>query len=216
VKQSVGAFELSTIHDEQFETASETFLEKPMGLWYAAVEDDPLTSGPGSRVYATGKVGTVQGEDGRRRRMAFIGDEAWCAACGSMGFITYGTTGLRVQRRLLDRMNGGRRQAVGDDIVLCKCPTPPRIIANYGRNWKILDNGDDASRKAVPSAPGLTYDEQFVLRDAETRQPLRNVRYQIFSTSRLLAEGTTDTNGCTQRINTDNAEKIRLLVAADL
>lgn len=56
-----------------------------MGIWYAAVEDDPLTSGPGSRVYAGENVGTIQGEDGRRRRMVFIGDEAWCAACSSMG-----------------------------------------------------------------------------------------------------------------------------------
>lgn len=51
-----------------------------MTVFYAAVEDDPLTSGNGSRVHAIGKVGTIKGEDGRYRRMAFIGDPAWCIA----------------------------------------------------------------------------------------------------------------------------------------
>lgn len=187
-----------------------------MGIWYAAVEDDPLTSGPGSRVYAGENVGTIQGEDGRRRRMVFIGDEAWCAACSSMGVITYGATGLRVQHRMLDLVNGGRRQAVGDDIVLCKCSTHPRIIARCGRKWKIHDKGDDAQRKAVSSTPPQTHDEQFILRHAQTQRPLCNVRYRIFSASALLAEGVTDANGYTQRVNTRNAENLRLLIAPNL
>lgn len=50
---------------------------------------------------------------------------------------------------------------------------------------------------------------------AVENDPLTNIRYQVRSTSRLLAEGTTDSNGCTQRMTTDSAEKIRLSVATD-
>lgn len=179
------------------------------GIYYAAVEDDPLTSGPGSRVYARGKVGTIQGKDGRHRRMAFIEDEAWCAACGSMGVITYGATGLRDQSRLLDLVNGGRRQAVGDDIVLCKCSTPPRIIARYGRKWCIHDTGDDAPRKAVSPMSPQIYDEQFTLVDAKGT-PLADTYYTARMPSGELRHGVTDSRGRTSRYETDAARLIRI------
>src|SRR5215469_9604047 len=97
-------------------------------IYYAVVEDDPLTSGKGSRVFSALPCGTVQGEDGKHRRLAFIGDKAYCAACDSFGVITYGA-GLGDRHRLIDMVNGGRRQAVGGDVVLCKCANHPRIIA---------------------------------------------------------------------------------------
>jgi len=184
-----------------------------MGIWYAAVADDPLTSGPGGRVYAKGKAGTVRGEDGRSRRLAFIGDEAYCAACGTTGVIAYGAD-LREQRRLLDFTLGKRRQAVGGDIVLCKCASPPRIIALYGRKWTIRDQGESAPARAAPSVAPITYDEQFILYDGETQRPLRNVRYRIFDSSGLLAESVTDENGCTRRISTSTGEQLRLFIKA--
>ncbi|MBB5467056.1 hypothetical protein HDG32_003176 [Paraburkholderia sp. CI2] len=47
-------------------------------VYYAAVEGDPLTSGDGSRVFASERVGTIADQSGRQRRMAFIGDHAYC------------------------------------------------------------------------------------------------------------------------------------------
>ncbi|CAE6700705.1 hypothetical protein R69927_03260 [Paraburkholderia domus] len=87
-----------------------------MTIFYAAVEDDPLTSGNGSRVHASGNAGTIEGEDGRYRRMAFIGDPAWCVACQNRGVIVGGTPVLE-NRRMLDLVNASRRQAVGGDEV---------------------------------------------------------------------------------------------------
>ena len=181
-----------------------------VGIYYAAVEDDPLTSGPGGRVSASGKVGTIQGEDGRRRRMAFIGDEAYCAACGSTGAITYGATGLRDQRRLLDRVNGGRRQAVGGDIVLCKCSTHPRIIAQYGRSWVIRDQGKEAG-VAIAKAPVQrpTLDEQFGLTDA-TGKVLANTYYTIRTHSGEMRHGITDSQGRSERYETEDAQPVRI------
>jgi len=176
-----------------------------MGTWYAAVEDDPLTSGPGGRVYATGKVGTVKGDDGRHRRMAFLGDRAYCAACGSVGLIACGTTGLREQRCLLDRTSGGRRQAVGDDIVLCKCPTPPRIIARYGRKWKITEQGvpPKADEPLMPM-PVANHWIGFTLTDQGAHGGLKCVAHFADGSSE---HGTFNANNTVrfERVNNDNA-----------
>ncbi|MCG5075210.1 hypothetical protein [Paraburkholderia tagetis] len=182
-----------------------------VGIYYAAVEDDPLTSGPGSHVYASKRCGTIQGEDGNRRRLAFIGDKAYCSRCDSVGLITYGA-GLNERRRLNDLANGGRRQAVGDDIVLCKCAEPPRIIAVYGRTWKIHDRGEEKAIRAA-EAPGRSpvYDEQFTLRDAEGRA-LAGVRYRVRSDSAVIESGVTDSSGHTRRLSTTAAQRLTLEV----
>ncbi|MCG5075144.1 hypothetical protein [Paraburkholderia tagetis] len=180
-----------------------------VGIYYAAVEDDPLTSGPGSHVYASKQCGTIQGEDGKRRRLAFIGDKAYCSRCDSVGLIAYGA-GLNERRRLNDLANGGRRQAVGDDIVLCKCAEPPRIIAVYGRTWKIHDRGED---KAIPAAeaPGRShaYDQRFTVTDA-TGNALANTWYTVRMPSGDFLHGVTDSSGRTARYETDGTQQLAL------
>ena len=185
---------------------------KLTGIYYAAVEDDPLTSGKGSRVFAYKQAGTIQGEDGKHRRLAFIGDEAYCPACNSTGVITHGA-GVSERKRMIDLVNGGRRQAVGGDIVLCKCADPPRIIAVYGRKWMIHDRGEEKTASVV-QAPiqKPTYDEQYTLTD-HAGQPLSGARYRVCVGSNVIATGTTDFRGRTQRIATDEATPIRLDVA---
>ncbi|MCG5071980.1 hypothetical protein [Paraburkholderia tagetis] len=183
-----------------------------VGIYYAAVEDDPLTSGPGSHVYASKRCATIQGEDGKRRRLAFIGDKAYCSRCDSVGLITYGA-GLNERRRLNDLANGGRRQAVGDDIVLCKCAEPPRIIAVYGRDWKIHDRGEEntASFTKTP-AQSAVYNEKFVVKDSGG-SPLANVRYRVRIGESVVAEGTTNAYGHVSRITTDAAQRLIFEVA---
>lgn len=180
------------------------------GIYYAAVEDDPLTSGNGSRVFAYKQAGTIQGEDGRRRRMAFIGDEAYCPKCNSTGVITYGA-GVSEKHRLFDRVNS-RRQAVGGDIVLCKCPDHPRIIATYGRSWKITDRGEE-TLAPVARAPAqqLAYDEQFTLTDAAGKA-LADTYYTVRLPSGELQHGVTDSSGRTTRYTTDGAQRLRVYI----
>lgn len=116
-----------------------------MKVYYAAVADDPLTGPQGGYAIASMGWGDVQGDDGRYRRLVFIGDQAYCATCESIGEITYGVT-IRPGGRLTF---GVKEQAVGGDLVLCNCPESPRIEARYGRNWKIEDDSGTA-----PNAPG--------------------------------------------------------------
>lgn len=110
-----------------------------MGVFYAAVDGDPLTSHPNSYVIAgPGRhAATVVGEDGKTRSLVYIGDSAWCGACRSFGRIV-GGAGVSDNRRMIDLTGGGRRQAVGEDQVLCKCQTLPRIIALHGRRWQVV------------------------------------------------------------------------------
>ncbi|QCP49134.1 hypothetical protein FAZ95_08050 [Trinickia violacea] len=179
------------------------------GIYYAAVEDDPLTSGKGSRVFAYKQAGTIKGDDGKYRRLAFIGDEAYCPACNSTGTITYGA-GVSDRKRMIDFVNGGRRQAVGGDIVLCKCDAPPRIIAVYGRKWMIHDRGEEKPASvAIAPAEGLTYDEQFTLTDA-AGSALADTWYTVRLPSGELLHGVTDSSGKTARYATDGAHRLAL------
>lgn len=112
-----------------------------MAIFYAVVDGDPLTSHPGSKVIANGRSISVEGDDAISRDMAFIGDNAWCAACMSVGVIVGGAP-VDQQQRMIDFTQSGRRQAVGGDKVACKCARSPEIISTYGRRWMIFDDGN--------------------------------------------------------------------------
>lgn len=181
-----------------------------MAIFYAAVDGDPLTSGKGGYVHATFCPSTIDDPSGKPRRIAFIGDGAWCNACKSEGVITYGMSVRKGGRMLM----GGREQAVGGDVVLCKCSTPPEIIATYGKNrWQIVDTSEASPATSYDSpivAPALVYDQQFVLRDTYAGKPLPDVHYRITNAAGQIYEGTTDALGKTERVKTSQAERLRL------
>lgn len=172
-----------------------------MTIFYAAVEDDPLTSGKDSRVHASGKASTIKGEDGVIRRMAFIGDSAWCVACQSTGVIIGGAP-VPQNRRMLDLVNGGRRQAVGGDEVACKCAIHPQIIAVYGRKYTIttVSKGSvGASNAVVGASPSQAVDKTTharwcVVWDSATGEPVAN-RAFVTDIGGVRKSGKTDEQG---------------------
>jgi hypothetical protein len=190
-----------------------------MAIYYAAVEGDPLDSGEGSRVYGTKKtIGTIQDQNGTSRSMVFIGDEGYCAKCGSTGPITYGA-GMADNRRMTDLVNGGRRQAVGGDIVLCKCATPPRIIAVYGRKFEIIDGGNATRSGIAANAKGAVspapqkpetprHVRWFHVWDAATGEPLRNRDY-VADIGGAKQSGKTDGDGYA-KIETDGEQSVEI------
>ncbi|WP_429316665.1 PAAR domain-containing protein [Paraburkholderia sp. GAS448] len=138
--------------------------------------------------------------------VAYIGGQAYCEACKCMGQIA--------------KAGGPRRSyvcgheiALDGDILQCKCPNPPRMIATtQKRSW--VD--DSATTRTAVGAPGIaaqtTHDEQFSLTD-DDGQPMRGVRYRVRTGSNVVASGVTDTNGRTGRITTDGSQRLRLEVA---
>lgn len=73
-------------------------------------------------------AGTVQAKitpfalDGRH--IAHEDDDVFCPVCKSIGKIQ--CVGLRLPMTGPD----GRRVALSDDLCICKCPTPPKLIAS--------------------------------------------------------------------------------------
>ncbi|WP_157681996.1 PAAR domain-containing protein [Burkholderia ubonensis] len=171
-----------------------------MNILYAVVEDDPLDSG--GHVLKGGKCGTITGDDGKRRRIAFLGQQAWCNTCESVGTIE-AAPGSPDKGRMRDFTSGGRLQALSGDWVRCRCERPPRIISQYGRKWKIDNSGRGTGMRTVATATqaGATtalpaYDDRFVLRDA-AGNALRNAAYALQRDTGAFEYGRTDAYGQT-------------------
>jgi hypothetical protein len=139
------------------------------GIYYAVVEGDPLDSGVGSEVLGGAGNATIEGPDGISRRQTYLGHHAWCAACQSAGEIVAGAG-------LPDRLRGWDEsqrvmEAVGGDIVLCKCERPPRVVAVYGRSWSYGDDGGSESASTASAGDSRhiqreTWDHRFTLVDS--------------------------------------------------
>ncbi|MBN3832356.1 hypothetical protein [Burkholderia sp. Ac-20344] len=59
----------------------------------------------------------------------------------------------------------------------------------------------------------MIHDDQFVIRDKRTKQPLSNVQYWIKDRSgNVLASGVSDAQGCTLRVSTKAAQTLKLVI----
>jgi len=123
------------------------------------------------------------------------------------------------KRRLVDFVNGGRRQAVGEDIVVCKCAQHPRIIAVYGKKWKIVEEGDAGRRlvsvsepSSAPSASSrpaeLQFERWFYVWNSMTGAAMPN-RDFIAIVGGARQSGRTDGNGYA-RIVTDGEQPVEI------
>jgi type VI secretion system secreted protein VgrG len=70
------------------------------------------------------------------------------------------------------------------------------------------------SLPALPTSREI-YNEAFVVRNEETKEPMAHVRYRIESASGVRIEGITDALGRTQRIFTPKREELKLYVLED-
>ncbi|QGZ62960.1 PAAR domain-containing protein [Paraburkholderia acidisoli] len=131
--------------------------------------------------------------------VTFIGAKVWCEACKSEGYIK--AVGPHRNATML-----GKQQALDDDICICKCSPPPVLLASQtsaSHRWddECGDRGYAASLAASQVKQHVPYDEQFTLTDRDGRA-LAKVRYRVRDASGVIAGGTTDANGRTQRVRT--------------
>jgi len=81
---------------------------------------------------------------------AYIGGEAKCLSCQQVGPIAKAGGPYRID-------HNGREVALEGDIVLCKCATPPKLIAKMLPAMNMIVSVDDrieSSGKAIfPSRP---------------------------------------------------------------
>jgi uncharacterized Zn-binding protein involved in type VI secretion len=142
----------------------------------------------------------------RGKPFALYGDEATCGKCRGT-FKIIGTATRRTYR--------GRAGVVEGDLVLCPCGQN-RVMASPNPGcfyWPDEDSGAGAtSTSQAANASSATYDEQYVLRDGATGQPLAGASYQISSSSGHVWRGLTDGWGRTQRLTTSKSETLQLKV----
>ncbi|MGF6788626.1 hypothetical protein [Paraburkholderia sp. 35.1] len=188
-----------------------------MGIFYAAVDGDPLTSHEDSHVIAREgyRAATIKGDDGKTRSVVYIGDSAWCGACQSTGVIV-GGAGISENRRMIDLAGGARRQAVGGDAIHCNCSTPPRIIAIHGTRWSITDDAQlkatSTQKHSTPPAPLVepTHTRWFAIVDSVTDEPLSGREF-IANVDGVRQAGRTDSNGYA-RITTNDEKPVDIHV----
>jgi hypothetical protein len=172
-----------------------------------AVVGDSLEHG-GQVLPYTGPVVTF-GDAGRQ--VALIGGQAYCEACKSKGVIAK-TGGPR-------RLDFLSETAADGDIVLCKCPTPPRIVATLaGESWcddmaetlgvvsPITATGHGVVTAAVGTASEAkdTFDEQV---RATERGASEGYPYFIETSDGQTFSGRLDESGHLPRVYTYSADE---------
>ena len=179
-------------------------------IYYAVVEGDPLDNANGSQVIGGADHSTIEDPHERARRQTHVGQLAWCGVCKITGPILAGA-GIRENLRGWD----GRLQAfeaVGGDVVLCKCTQHPRVVSVYARTSSYIDSDGASTVNALADsvpASSVPHDEQFTLRDNNGRV-LAETYYTIRLPNGELIHGTTDSSGRTARHVTDGAQPVRI------
>lgn len=145
--------------------------------------------------------------------VALEGDTIFCPACKSPGKIKiFGP-------RIPESWNG-KQVALQDDLCICKCASPPRLIANQRHKYQVVGGGTASTGTAEQAATSAREDmqaaalgeetEQVRLRllDDATQTPIAGRRYRLDLPGRMI-EGVTDSCGYTQPINA--ADRAQLL-----
>ncbi|SDC23299.1 PAAR domain-containing protein [Paraburkholderia lycopersici] len=134
---------------------------------------------------------------------ARIGGQAFCAQCKSTGVIAKAGGPSRLNFEMGE-------VALDGDIVLCKCPAPPRIVAKLsGESWCEDDTqglGTVASSRTVGGVASVLvgpFDEQV---KATGRGASDSYPYYIETADGRIESGRLGASGVLPRIHTDNAD----------
>lgn len=137
--------------------------------------------------------------------VAYEGDQVACPKCNSVGVIKPNGP------RLSDTCDG-KEVALSDDLCICKCSPPPRLLAAQDFACQMIDvdwhvaetvaaataaelaNLARAASAAEPDAIAI------LLRDPETNDPFKHRPYRLQLTNSVI-EGTTDHNGATRPLS---------------
>ncbi|WP_175834174.1 hypothetical protein [Burkholderia cenocepacia] len=149
-----------------------------------------------------------------RVHIATLYMKTYCTACKQEGFVA------PVGPRWPGTGPNGKPWALSGDINVCDCNPPPVFYAERG--MKMTFATEEVARLTgkndlgVAPASGRTavHDQQFVIRNKKSRQPVAGVRYWITNyRGDVLASGATDAQGRTMRVVTRKPESVKLEVS---
>ena len=167
------------------------------------VEDDPLDNGHDGHVLEGSDYSHIDDDSGCSRRQTYLGQLAWCGVCKTSGPILAGAGITMTVRGYDERLLA--YEAVGGDIVGCKCEWPPRVVARHARCVSYVD--ENASSQVVVQSPtqaGSAFDEQ-VLASAQG-VALQGYPFLIEMPDGQTVCGRVDSSGCLPRNYTENAD----------
>ncbi|WP_233872431.1 PAAR domain-containing protein [Paraburkholderia adhaesiva] len=160
---------------------------------YLCMGDEPETGG--TIAPYPSRPFTISGH-----QVAIIGGKAFCAACKSTGIIAKAGGPRR-------HKHGDNEVALDGDILLCKCPRPPRMLATKQSTARHEDmgggNGKYASAQDIEPVPcALFYDEQI---HATGKGATDGYPFLIETADGRTVCGRIDSSGRLPRIYTDTA-----------
>lgn len=134
-------------------------------------------------------------------KIALEGDIVFCKACNADGVI-------KLDGPRLSESFNGRQVALSDDLCICKCNQPPRLVNTQTRKFQWIDADWHASQTSaatetaaklntVRSSAAQPDTMPLLLRDPGTQEPFRQRPYRLDLTDQAI-EGTTDQNGFTR------------------
>lgn len=152
----------------------------------------------GGKVISAGSCQSINGAG-----IACEGDKVICPACTSTGFVAL--NGPR-----LSQTDNGKQVALSDDLCICKCPSPPRLIASQNFAMQTVDSASHAGQSATTAAvadklnaePAKEDDTDgiaLLLLDPDSNEPFEHRPYRLELTDQVI-EGTTDQHGATRRL----------------
>jgi hypothetical protein len=172
---------------------------RKMTIYYAIVAGDPLDNGHGGKVLTGSEFSLIDDAEGRPRHQAHLGHTAWCGVCQTVGPIVARAGIPDLLRGYDERLRAF--EAVGGDVVICKCERHPCVIACYGRSVTYVDETCDSTVDPypVPESSG-TYDQQVAA--SAPHVSVHGYPYLIEMMDGKTTCGRVDTSGCLPRIYT--------------
>ncbi|WP_211468346.1 PAAR domain-containing protein [Collimonas silvisoli] len=143
--------------------------------------------------------------------LSFEKDLIECPACKTTGYI------LCVGTRISSKDNGVE-QALSDDLCICKCDPPPRLIASQNTY------STEGEASAIPATSAWNneplfhsqsnqYNERFVVRGTGGI-PIPNLYFGIKRSNGSIEYGTTNENGETDlMLSKEEAETVEVFIA---
>jgi len=164
----------------------------------------------GGTVIAASSHGSINGA-----RIALENDPIFCKACKSAGHIL--CVGPRIPETWV-----GKQVALEDDLCVCGCAPPPKLIANQTMRYQTIGDAavatyaeHSATRSATEAAPIAAvegYDLHFKLTDQTSGLALSDRHYIIELANGTRLEGRTDGEGKTRTATSTQAERATLHV----
>lgn len=165
------------------------------------------TSTANGRVISASSFMSINGE-----KTAVEGDKVWCPQCNSEGVI--GLDGPRLAITC-----NGKHCALNDDLCLCKCTPPPRLVATQSLSGQSIDTdwyADEAIAAAqaveklnpiTHSATRATDGVPLVLLDPDTGQAYANRPYRLELGDKTI-EGRLDQRGATRPLTATERDAV--------